>query len=105
MTPQLTHHDLLEVCQHGSHGRIIVMPRSRTLPRTRLCPLKRVLAWPHTAMPGTVLTWAFPQTRPQEACMVPLSFWSLSPGIWEETNDESRVQLGEVPQSRSQEES
>lgn len=66
-----------------------------------------VLAWPHTAhsrvfdrIPGTVLTWAFPQTRLREACMVLLFSWSLSPGVWKETNDESWIQQGRAAQSR-----
>lgn len=69
---------------------------AQDMPKPPMC----VLAWPHTSIPRTVLTWAFPQTHPQEACMVPLSSWSLLPGIWKETNSESRVQLVEVPRSR-----
>lgn len=68
-----------------------------------------VLAWPHTAhsrvfdrIPGTVLTWAFPQTRLREACMVLLFSWSLSPGVRKETNDESWIQQGRAAQSGSE---
>lgn len=35
-------------------------------------------------VPAVILTWASPQTRPPEACMGPLSSWSLSPEVWEE---------------------
>lgn len=54
--------------------------------------------------PSTILTWVFPQTHPQGACMVPLSSWSLLPAVWKERNDETRIQQGEVSQSSLQEE-
>lgn len=39
-------------------------------------------------VPAVMLTWASPQTRPLEACMGPLSSWSLSPEVWEESREE-----------------
>lgn len=47
-------------------------------------------------VPAAILTWASPQTRPPEACMGPLSSWSLSPEVWEELREE----LGSVGRGR-----
>lgn len=54
------------------------------------CPPPYSAAWgPLDPTPGVHLTWASPQTHPQGACTGLPSSWSLSPGIGEESEDES----------------